>query len=252
MVFIGLISTSLQPLSPTSWLPSTPQPFPCRVRAKRVVVAVPKKSLVTIILVRSPSNFIFTQSGCLLTAPKRKKLKIPNFIFLTKWGGCPPLRWLNPLKFNPQAARLWYANKTKGTITLKHCAVLEQFTTHSYWEVIRWNVMTFIFIQHSADREGHRERLAEKQGVHSTITSRRKQWGRVHVNCRFFSERTASSSSLRPTTLSLSAVLYSAYTTVRPSRCRRLNAPPPPPPPSHFSSRSWSFSNGMYIQTKND
>ena len=91
MVFIGLISTSLKPLSPTSWLPSTPQPFPCRVRAKRVVVAVPKKSLMTIILVRSPSNFIFTQFGCLLTAPKRKKLKIPNFIFLTKWGGCPPL-----------------------------------------------------------------------------------------------------------------------------------------------------------------
>ena len=29
------------------------------------------------------------------------------------------------------------------------------------------NVMTFI--QHSADREGHRERLAEKQGVHSTV-----------------------------------------------------------------------------------
>ena len=86
--------------------------------------------------------------------------------------------------------------------------------------------MTFIFIQHSADREGHRERLAEKQGVLSTVTSRRKQWGRVHVNCRFFSERTASSSSLRPTTLSLSAVLYSAYTTVRPSRCRRLNARP--------------------------
>ena len=89
MVFIGLISTSLQPLSPTSWLPSTPQPFPCRVSAKRVVVAVPKKSLVTIILVRSPSNFIFTQFGCLLTAPKRKKLKIPNFIFLTKWGVVP-------------------------------------------------------------------------------------------------------------------------------------------------------------------
>ena len=48
------------------------------------------------------------------------------------------LRWLNPLKFNPQAARLWYANKTKGRITLKHCAVLKQFTTHSYWEVTRW------------------------------------------------------------------------------------------------------------------
>ena len=31
------------------------------------------------------------------------------------------------------------------------------------------NVMTFIFIQHSADREGHRELLAEKQGVHSTV-----------------------------------------------------------------------------------
>ena len=31
------------------------------------------------------------------------------------------------------------------------------------------NVMTFIGIQHSADREGHRERLAEKQGVHSTV-----------------------------------------------------------------------------------
>ena len=30
------------------------------------------------------------------------------------------------------------------------------------------NVMTFIFIQHSADREGHGERLAKKQGVHST------------------------------------------------------------------------------------
>ena len=87
MVFIALISTSLQPLPPTSWLPSTPQPFPWRVRAKRVVVAVPKRSLVTIILVRSPSNFIFMQFGCLLTAPKRKKLKVPNFIFLTKWTG---------------------------------------------------------------------------------------------------------------------------------------------------------------------
>ena len=42
------------------------------------------QKLVTIILVRSPSNFIFTQFGYLLTAPKRKKLKIPNFIFLTK------------------------------------------------------------------------------------------------------------------------------------------------------------------------
>ena len=90
MVFIGLISTSLQPLSPTSWLPSTPQPFPCRVRAKRVVVAVPKKSLVTIILVRSPSHFIFTQFGCLLTAPKRKKVEIPNFIFF----GLSPLTFL--------------------------------------------------------------------------------------------------------------------------------------------------------------
>ena len=95
MVFIGLISTSLQPLSPTSRLPSTPQPFPCRVRAKRVVVAVPKKSLVTIILVRSPSNFIFTQFGCWLTAPKRKKLKFPNFISLTKWGGCPSWFWFD-------------------------------------------------------------------------------------------------------------------------------------------------------------
>ena len=43
-------------------------------------------------------------------------------------------------------------------------------------------------------------------------TSRRKQWGRNHVNCRSFSERTTSSSSLRSTTLSLSAVLLSAYT----------------------------------------
>ena len=31
------------------------------------------------------------------------------------------------------------------------------------------NAMTFILIQHSADSEGHRERLAEKQGVHSTV-----------------------------------------------------------------------------------
>ena len=31
------------------------------------------------------------------------------------------------------------------------------------------NVMTFIFIQHSAYREGHRERLVEKQGVHSAV-----------------------------------------------------------------------------------
>ena len=30
------------------------------------------------------------------------------------------------------------------------------------------SVMTFI-LQHSADGEGHRERLAEKQGVHSTV-----------------------------------------------------------------------------------
>ena len=30
-------------------------------------------------------------------------------------------------------------------------------------------VMAFIFIQHSADKEEHRERLAEKQGVHSTV-----------------------------------------------------------------------------------
>ena len=26
----------------------------------------------------------------------------------------------------------------KGTVTLKHCAVHKQFTTHSHWEVIRW------------------------------------------------------------------------------------------------------------------
>ena len=45
------------------------------------------------------------------------------------------LRWLNPLKFNSQAAR--YANKTKGTVTLKHCVVIKQLTTHSYWEAIR-------------------------------------------------------------------------------------------------------------------
>ena len=31
------------------------------------------------------------------------------------------------------------------------------------------NETTFIFIQHSADRVGHRERLAEKQCVYSTI-----------------------------------------------------------------------------------
>ena len=37
--------------------------------------------------------------------------------------------------------------------------------------------------------------------------------------------------SLRPTTFSLSAVLYSAYTTVRPSRCQRLNARPWPNQP---------------------
>ena len=42
MVFIGIISTSLQPLPPTPWLPTTPQPVSCRVRAKRVVVAVTK------------------------------------------------------------------------------------------------------------------------------------------------------------------------------------------------------------------
>ena len=49
-----------------------------------------KKSPVTIILVRTPSssNFIFMQFGCLLTAPKRKKLKIPNFQFLLN-EGCP-------------------------------------------------------------------------------------------------------------------------------------------------------------------
>ena len=28
--------------------------------------------------------------------------------------------------------------QTKGTVTLKHCAVHKQFITHSYWEVIRW------------------------------------------------------------------------------------------------------------------
>ena len=61
--------------------------FFCRVRAKRVAVArklafdwmvtvaVPKKSPVTIILVRSPSNFIFMQFECLLTAHKEKSWK---------------------------------------------------------------------------------------------------------------------------------------------------------------------------------
>ena len=44
------------------------------------------------------------------------------------------------------------------------------------------------------------------------------QWGRNHVNCKSFSEKATSSSSLRSTRLSLSAVLYSVfmYTTVRP------------------------------------
>ena len=83
------------------------------------------------------------------------------------------------------------------------------------------DVMTFIFIRHSADREGHRERLAEKQGVHSTVlqggSSEEAFFWFTSTAARFFSERTTSSSSLRPTTLSLSAVLYSAYTTVRTS-----------------------------------
>ena len=100
MVFIGLISTSLQPLSPTSWLPSTPQPFPRRVRAKRVVVAVPKKSLVTIIVVRSPSNFIFTQFGCLLTAPKRKNWKFQISFFWLNEG-------LSPLNHSEQIGKIW-------------------------------------------------------------------------------------------------------------------------------------------------
>ena len=50
------------------------------------------------------------------------------------------LRWLNPLKFNSQAARFMPLSdrETKGTITLKYCAVHKRFTPHSYWEVIRW------------------------------------------------------------------------------------------------------------------
>ena len=44
------------------------------------------------------------------------------------------------------------------------------------------NVMTFIFIQHSADREGHGERLIEKQGVHSTQGEVKKE-----KNLSFFS-----------------------------------------------------------------
>ena len=50
------------------------------------------------------------------------------------------LRWLNPLKFNSQAARFMPLSdrKTKGTITLKYCAVHKRFTPHSYWEVVRW------------------------------------------------------------------------------------------------------------------
>ena len=85
--------------------------------------------------------------------------------------------------------------------------------------------LTIIFKQHTADGEG----LAEKQGVPSTVLLGGKQWGRNHVNCRSFSERTTSSSSLRSTRLSLSAVLYSVYTytTVGPSRCRQLDASPP-------------------------
>ena len=84
-------------------------------------------------------------------------------------GGPPPgkffhLRWLNP-KIWFSGSQVW--NKTKGTVTLKHCAV------HKHHAFIlggdNVNETTFIFIQHSADRVGHREQLAEKQCVHSTI-----------------------------------------------------------------------------------
>ena len=92
-----------------------------------------------------------------------------------------------PLKFNFQAARLRlsHANKTKGTITLKHCVVHKHHTFILGGDKVNKgvlctggtqhplvNVMTFIFIQHSTDGEGqreHRERLTKKQGVHSTV-----------------------------------------------------------------------------------
>ena len=96
MVFIGLISTSLQPLSPTSWLPSdgnhihtTAISLPSEGKTSGSCCPK-KKSLVTIILVRSPSNFIFTQFGCLLTAPKRKKVENSKFHFFfiaSNFGG---------------------------------------------------------------------------------------------------------------------------------------------------------------------
>ena len=71
------------------------------------------------------------------------------------------LRWLNPLKFNSEAARLmlYYANKTKGTITLKHGVIHKHHTFILGGDKVNKgcyvpaahntplvNVMTFIFI----------------------------------------------------------------------------------------------------------
>ena len=52
----------------------------------------------------------------------------PGKIFSFKVA-LPPKIWFS-------GSQVW--NKTKGTVTLKHCAVHKQFITHSYWEVIRW------------------------------------------------------------------------------------------------------------------
>ena len=120
-----------------------------------------------------------------------------------------------------------YASKTKGTITLNHCPQTIHHTFILGGDEV--GEMTFIFKQHS---EGQRWKVGSERQVCSLhCTSRPKQWGRFHVNCKSSLERTTSSSTLRSTTLSVSAVLYSAYTftTVRPSPCWRLDARPNQP-----------------------
>ena len=67
------------------------------------------------------------------------------------------LKVAQPLKCNSQAARFMstsYASKTKGTITLKHCAVHKQIHRTLILGGDKVGVMTIIFKQHSTNGEG--------------------------------------------------------------------------------------------------
>ena len=89
-------------------------------------------------------NYIMDEFGCTTVAYQPPSLGVVLQRGRGVRGSSPGnffhLRWLNPLKFNSQAARFMPLSdrKTKGTITLKYCAVHKRFTPHSYWEVIRW------------------------------------------------------------------------------------------------------------------